>query len=162
MADSATGGPGADRTYIVHYRRMDGTEATAPIEMTGDRGRYSWTAPEDCVAVTEIECPPAGGGAYVSVAPLARPDAVAPGMTFTFPEAATEREIREQAAYLAESGRTFTEGGQVTNWPLIIAEKDAEIARLTAELAERRQPDRRRRRDRRGSDGGWLRRLGSH
>jgi len=76
MADSATGGPGADRTYVVHYRRKDGTEATAPFETVGDRFRYSWTAPEDCVAVTGVEETGGGGGSVLPV-----PGAIFSGMT---------------------------------------------------------------------------------
>jgi hypothetical protein len=61
MADSATGGPGAGRTYIVHYRREDGTEASGQAEPNA-RGGFSWLAPEDCAAITGIEETGGGGG----------------------------------------------------------------------------------------------------
>jgi hypothetical protein len=59
MPDTATGGPGADRTYIVHYRRTDGTEASGQAE-PDEHGGFSWLAPEDCAAVTGLT--EAGGG----------------------------------------------------------------------------------------------------
>jgi hypothetical protein len=92
MADTSAGGPGGNRMYV-RYRRKDGSEATAPFETTGDGLRYSWTAPEDCVAVIGFEeigggggrdalrC--GGGGDYTFVP-------VTPGKTFTYPEADDE------------------------------------------------------------------------
>jgi len=60
--DTATGGSGAGRTYTVHYRRKDGTEATGQMHPDG-HGGLVWHAPEDCAAITEVEYPPARGGA---------------------------------------------------------------------------------------------------
>jgi hypothetical protein len=46
--------------YMVHYRRKDGSEASGPIGRDG-HGGLSWSAPEDCAAITGIT-ELAGGG----------------------------------------------------------------------------------------------------
>jgi hypothetical protein len=61
----AAGGTGADRRYVVHYRRTDGTEAAET--MTADGCRTTWTAPEDCAAVTGIEITGGGGSSTLPV-----------------------------------------------------------------------------------------------
>jgi hypothetical protein len=73
--------------YVVHYRRKDGTEATAPFETVGDRYRYSWTAPEDCVAVTGVEETGGGGGSVLPV-----PGAIFSGMTVAVIPGATDEQ----------------------------------------------------------------------
>jgi hypothetical protein len=44
---------------IIHYRRKDGTEASAEIEPNGH-----WVIPADCAAITRWEWPPGGGGGF--------------------------------------------------------------------------------------------------
>lgn len=122
MADTTTGGPGVGGTCTVRYRRMDGTKAAGQMQPDG-HGGLVWHAPEECAAILEVEYPPAGGGAASHH--LAIPADCAEWPTLRIDAPGWESVLSGQLGAIQDIARAM-------------AERDAQIARLTAELDDAR------------------------